>query len=653
MSVSSAANGTHVIDRGAWRLELDAAGVVRIWHEPSRTVWEQDNGVAPTDVSPTAAGLRCGISVVDNGGKAHELTWSLDLSASGELAVELSGSAEEEIGELAFPGPFSLHSAPAYYVLPLSEGVLAPIDDPELAGRRLGPYAWYDLVMPWIGMTDLERGYLAILETPWDAEVEMRPRAARGALLSAARPVWLPERGRFGYPRRLRYVFTLNGGYVAIAKRYRAYVKATGRWKNMREKVEENPEAAKLGGPFLWIHTEDDQVEAVRDLHARGLAHAVVYRYAPPETIEAFRSLGYLVGKYNNFVDLYPADQKNVDLYEWRNIWVPFGMKEGFPEDAIANRDGSLMAGWPLRKDGHFLPHTTRDEWGIRRTAWTYHGLREQIDCYRRCSERGLPLARTLLPAECDRYSAMFIDVLAALPLFECWSDEHPLSRRQDMENRQELLSLSHELGLVTGSERGSDWAVPYVEYFEGTTTHWIHPNGQTLQDIPPSPEYIRRNLDSGQRVPLYQLVYHDAVMTTWWWGDGNFRPEALWDVKDAFNLLYATAPILIADDVQLLRERADRIMQTYRHVCELARRLMFDEMIDHRWCTPDREVQETHFSSGARVVVNFGDIPYAVDHGGRRYVIGPNGYLAAGDGWFQGRCFDDGQVVDVRSAAS
>lgn len=656
VSTSSATDGAHAVDRGAWRLELDSAGGLRIWHRPSLTVWEQANGVAPTDVSSTSEGLRCGLSLVDDGGTAHELIWSLGLSESGELTVELSGSPEETIGELAFPGPFFLRSAPGYYVLPLAEGVLASIDDPELAGRRLEPYAWYGLLMPWVGMTDLERGYLAILETPWDVAVDMRPKATRGgALLSGAQPVWLPEHGRLSYPRRLRYVFTLDGGYVAIAKRYRAYVQATGRWKDMREKVEENPEAAKLGGPFLWIQTENDQVEAVRALHERGLANAVVYRYAPPEIVEAFRSLDYLVGKYNNFVDLYPADEQRVDSYEWRNIWVPLGMKEGFPQDAIVNHDGSLMYGWPLRRDGFWLPNSTRDEWGTRRTEWTYHGLRDQVNCYRRCSQLGLPLARTLLPAERDRYrySAMLIDVKAALPLFECWSDQHPLSRRQDMENRQQLLSLSRELGLVTGSEKGADWAVPYADYFEGTTTLWIHPNGQALQDFPPSPHYIRKNLDPGRRVPLYQLVYHDAVVTTWWWGDGNFRPEALWDVKDAFNLLYANAPILIADDIQLLGERADRIIQTYRHVCELARRLMYEEMTDHRWCTPDREVQETHFSSGARVVVNFGDLPYSVDQGGRRYLLGPYGYLAAGDGWLQGRCLDNGQAVNVGAAAS
>ena len=651
MPPAAATEGMHVVVRGDWRLELDGAtGRVRVWHTPTVTLWEQTNAVMPTAVSPTRDGLRCRASVADDGGMPHELTWSLALTDDGELRVELDGAAEEAIGELAFPGAMFLRSAPGYYALPLAEGVLTAIDDPELAGRRLVPYT-NTLIMPWVGMTDLERGYAVILDTPWDAIVALQPVAIRGALVSGAHPVWLPERGRLGYPRRLRYAFTLAGGYVTLAKRYRAHVRAHGRWKSMRDKVEENPLVAELGGPFLWIQTEDDQVEAVRALHARGLRHALVSRHAPPETVEALRGLGYLVGKYNNFVDLYPADERRVDLYEWRNIWVPYGMKEGYPGDVIVNRDGSLMHGWPLWRDGPWQPHAKRDEWGVRRTDWSYHGLRDRVDCYRRCSRRGLPLARTLLPAERDRhrYSAMMIDVKAALPLFECWSEEHPLSRREDLENRRQLLGFSRGLGLVTGSEKGGDWAVPDVDYFEATTTIWTHPNaGQSLQDFPPGPQYVRRNLDPGRRIPLYQLVYHDAVVTTWWWGDGNFRPDALWDVKDAFNLLYANPPMMIADDIGFLRTRAERILRSDRHVGRLARRLMYDEMTEHRWLTPDREVQESLFGSGARVVVNFGDLPHPVDHGGERYDVGPYGYLAAGDGWLQGRCLHDGQGVDV-----
>ena len=55
---------------------------------------------------------------------------------------------------------------------------------------------------------------------------------------------------------------------------------------------------------------------------------------------------------------------------------------------------------------------------------------------------------------------------------------------------------------------------------------------------------------------------------------------------------------------------------QTYRDVCGWHERIGFDEMIDHRFLTTDRMVQETRFSSGWNVVVNFGQMSWSDQRG-------------------------------------
>jgi hypothetical protein len=40
-------------------------------------------------------------------------------------------------------------------------------------------------------------------------------------------------------------------------------------------------------------------------------------------------------------------------------------------------------------------------------------------------------------------------------------------------------------------------------------------------------------------------------------------------------------------------------------------RKLAYDELVSHRFITDDHKVQETVFSSGKRVIVNFGDSEY------------------------------------------
>lgn len=47
--------------------------------------------------------------------------------------------------------------------------------------------------------------------------------------------------------------------------------------------------------------------------------------------------------------------------------------------------------------------------------------------------------------------------------------------------------------------------------------------------------------------------------------------------------------------------------MRTFRDVCGWHEKIGFDEMVDHCFLSEDRLVQETRFSSGQGVVVNFG----------------------------------------------
>ena len=83
-------------------------------------------------------------------------------------------------------------------------------------------------------------------------------------------------------------------------------------------------------------------------------------------------------------------------------------------------------------------------------------------------------------------------------------------------------------------------------------------------------------------------------------------------------NILYGVAPLIFmhpeAGNVIARPGWAqvkDRYLQTYRNVCGWHEKVGFDEMLAHRTLTNDRSVQETRFSSGWTVVVNFGERPW------------------------------------------
>ena len=125
--------------------------------------------------------------------------------------------------------------------------------------------------------------------------------------------------------------------------------------------------------------------------------------------------------------------------------------------------------------------------------------------------------------------------------------------------------------------------------------------------------------------------MYHDSVYCTRRWNQDPGRDFGLWDHHDLINILYGTAPLIfmhpeagnIIGSPEWAKLRA-RYLQTYSKVCGWHEKIGFDEMTDHRVLSDDRLVQETRFSSGWAVVVNFGEEPWE----------DPRGFSVAGPGY-------------------
>ncbi|HEO72016.1 MAG TPA: hypothetical protein ENN80_12190, partial [Candidatus Hydrogenedentes bacterium] len=168
--------------------------------------------------------------------------------------------------------------------------------------------------------------------------------------------------------------------------------------------------------------------------------------------------------------------------------------------------------------------------------------------------------------------------------------------------------------------------------------------------DLPP--EYFTYGIGCEYRVPLYELVFHDCVVTTWYWGDSSgffydLAPE-LSDRKDLFNILYGTAPLMWADEKGYGwdRHRA-RFLQTYRRACRFHEVVGFDELLGHEFLSDDHALQRTRFASGATAVVNFSDEPREYRSRGEEMVLAARGYYAKGPGIEQARLFADGQTFE------
>ena len=522
-----------------------------------------------------------------------------------EFTLELSAEADTK-SSLSFPHPF-VSEPGTYLVVPMNEGISYPVEDETINTMRLIAYGGHGICMPFWGVTDGERGHIAIIETPDDASIQMK--RLDGNLCIA--PVWDPQKGRFGYTRKLRYVFFDRGGHVALCKRYRAYAKEAGLLKTLEQKRTENPNVDLLIGAVNVWSWEKDALSIVREMKALGIERILWSQRQAPEVIEAMNRMdGVLTSRYDIYQDLMDPQIVKDKLRGQHSDWT----QAGWPADIMLDEKGEPRPGWRVKgKDGQMYP------------------------CGVLCDKQAIQYAGQRVPEELKThpYRCRFIDTTTASPWRECYHPDHPMTRSDSRHWKMELLCyMSQTLKLVTGSETGHDAAVPYVHYFEGMLSLGSYrvPDagrnmGQILDEVPE--RVARFQVGHKYRLPLWELVYHDCVVAQWYWGDYNNKLPALWQKRDLFNILYGTAPMFMFNR-QVWGQYKDRFAASYKDICPITRAVGYAEMTGHRFVTADRDVQQTTFANGVIVTVNFGDKPYRLPDGKD---IAPMGYHVVNGG--------------------
>jgi hypothetical protein len=164
-------------------------------------------------------------------------------------------------------------------------------------------------------------------------------------------------------------------------------------------------------------------------------------------------------------------------------------------------------------------------------------------------------------------------DVFGYVPPDQDFNPEHPSTRTESMQYRAAVLNWTRaHLGIV-GTEDGSDWTIPYVDYVESRFNR--------------NPGSGNDSTSEGAIVaPLYDLVYHDAVVTMGSPGDPR-------------TLLYAHVP-------QIGRDWSEDQLADVRRAAALHRRVGLLEMTRHEFLDPERRRERTTFADGTTVTVDW-----------------------------------------------
>jgi hypothetical protein len=527
--------------------------------------------------------------------------------------------------------------------LPRSAGAylaIADYCDGHLYPLTLDPFprTWLGadrLDMPWFGVADglAGPGYCAIIETSDDACVDVPVTRIAGARGRAPRIGWLPSMRSFAYPRRAIYRFVARGGYVALAQAYRSYAKRAGLLRTLAEKARRNPNVRRLYGAVdVW---GDASATFSTQAHSLGVRRMLIHGSSTPDAMRRANALGYLTSDYDNYTDILPLEAGK----------TPDSSHDHLPGAAVQNADGTRMTAWQ-----------------------TYDKATQYM---KRCPALWSDRARAVITGVLKRlpFLGRFIDVTTAEALYECHDPSHPLTRSDKRRCGEGLLRLVGELKLVTGGEHGIWWGVPYQSYIEGMMSsyqfawpagHLIRPKDRSEKFAGPYgcdtwENYDRWGIGHEYRVPLWQLVFHDCVVATWYWGDSNdfllkAAPE-LTAKKDAFNILYGTMPMLWATRDGSWHADREAFLRTVHTTSGVHEAVAEAAMTDHRFLTPDRSVQRTRFSNGTVCIVNFGPRPHWVQLAGARSLLPQDGYLVRGPGIAQSREIRNGKTVTTVTA--
>jgi hypothetical protein len=501
------------------------------------------------------------------------------------------------VREVRWPQPLTADEPGAYAVLNTMQGQLLPTDWPEAVGEKMpfdGQMGSESAYLPWWGEITPAGGYLCYVRQSWDSAYTVSHPAGGPTRLFVRH---LPSMGSIRYARTVTYCFVPAGSdYVTLCKLYRAIADEEGRPRTLREKAAQNPNVQKLVGCCVMhvegkTHVSPDSAYYDREQPEKNDRLVPFSHWT--ERVKRLKLMGvrqlYLhldgwgqPGYDNQHPDYLPPCQ---EAGGWeglkalsdtlQNLDYLFGVHDQYrdyyldaatydPDNAARNADGSIteFARWAGGRQTFICAALAPDY--VRRN-------------FKQLFAHGIHLEGT------------YLDVFTCNELDECVNPRHPMTRRECADYRCECFHYLTAHGIAPSSEEVNDWAVGAQVF-----CHW-------------APYYS----NSAIPVPLYNLVYHDCVMIPWKMEAGEWGiPQG---TTGFLHALLNGGMGYMSDSLE-----GDALCENiaqWKTLSELAHHVAMEKMVSHAFLSEDRAVQQTVFSDGTQVTVNFADNTYQITY--------------------------------------
>ena len=484
-------------------------------------------------------------------------------------------------------------------LLPMGEGIALTVGEKEPIENAFGDFCSKQGTMC---MVIIRRGgkYLLIsLEDGVYSSYDTRPENGEYKLLIKNK-----EKRRVGYA-----VFDSLAEACACHRALHEVV-------TLEDKAKAHPEIEKLaGGAIFWVWndnydevmysdynaevepaTGDALMEVADDLYNNGVDKAMMgiffekdSKYVEP----LYKKYGYISTQYDNYNDvLNPEMLSIIPNNRVKNCDYTARRMKDYPAGVQITPMGELAKAWALKGFDGVMHH-------------------QKTLCPSVAAERIKEEIPQIL-AKYPYYKARFIDVYGCR-LGACYSDVHPCTMADTLKIKNGAFEAMGKMGLIAGTENGFDGIASNLVYSEGLHSPvnlQIPDSGRKHAHVMNDEQsaYIgKQMMRPDRRVPLWQLVYHDCVMTFPYWGDSTESTPEYTDRRVLFACLFGCPPLysFSLKDYEMLKPS---ILDSYKRISEVHSRVATLKMTDYRVLSDDYMLQCSEFGGKYRVTVNFSD---------------------------------------------
>ena len=179
-----------------------------------------------------------------------------------------------------------------------------------------------------------------------------------------------------------------------------------------------------------------------------------------------------------------------------------------------------------------------------------------------------------------------YLDVFSVVALDECINPEHTMTREECVRFRGECFDILTSKGIIPSSEETIDCMLPYIALCHHApfyTSQWS--DGDAV----------------GIPIPLFNLVYHDAIVIPWFGSKGS---RGGWGIpKNDNGFIHA---ILNGDTVYCHICSSKKCIEFLSPALGLHSRVATQEMLSHEFLDEGMRRQRTVFADGTSVEVDF-----------------------------------------------